>query len=155
MWLLPKKGGLLVCGKNSWYENNEHAYVFILYHWHLSMTLTLSRLSNKSSYFLQITLYVDNAISKWYTSFTRFSLHIFMFAWWLHDVTSTLHLCECCGFLRVKAHGVARCGWIYFLHNIHSSYLWIGHYSYMEIIWWCITKKRKSVYGGEECRWAE
>ena len=62
----------------------------------LSMSLTLSCLSNKFSCFSRVTLYIEHAISRRYLSSTRFSLHtlhIFVFAWWLYDTTSKPNLC--------------------------------------------------------------
>ena len=88
MWLLPKNGGLLLCSKNYQCENNVCTNVVTLLSGNLSMPLTLSCLFNKSSFFSRITQYSEHAISKWYSSSTRFSfrtLPIFMFAWWCHD----------------------------------------------------------------------
>ena len=88
-------GGLLLYSKNSQCDN-AHKYVLTL-GGILRMMLTLSCPSNQSSYFSWSTLYFEHAISKWYTSSTRFSLHtlhIFMFVWWCHDAISTPNLCE-------------------------------------------------------------
>ena len=53
-----------------------HTHVLTLYGGNLSMTISLSCPSNKSSYFFQITLSAEHAMSKCYSSSTRFSLHL-------------------------------------------------------------------------------
>ena len=55
--------GLLVYCKNCLCENNARPYVFTPLCGRLSMTLTLPCMSNKSSYFSQITFYNKHAIS--------------------------------------------------------------------------------------------
>ena len=58
--------------------------------WHLNDHVHLIT----HQYFSWITLWVEHASSKWYTSSsTLFSLHIFMPRWWCHDSTSTPKLC--------------------------------------------------------------
>ena len=64
MWFLAKKGGYYVGLKYSRCENNARIFMLNILDGHLSMRLTLSYPSNKSSYFSWITLYVVHGISK-------------------------------------------------------------------------------------------
>ena len=102
-----------------------HVHVLTLLGGDLCMTLTLSCPSKKSSYFSQITIYIEHMISKWYSSSTRFSLHIFIFGWWCHDIISTPNLCELVqssvkGLRETRLTEVVGCNFIYF--GIFSLY---------------------------------
>ena len=67
--------GLLTCHKNSRVKI-MHANMWSPFLANISMILTLSCYSKKLSYLSWITLYIEHAISQWYSSPTRFSLHI-------------------------------------------------------------------------------